>query len=156
MGCRMCENGAVVFGEGTEVRVVALSDDENEILSRLEQDLMSDAQFSETLKAYGGHPGAKATADTKSEQSRPVFAWSPRRVAAGGLFVLVGLSLLLVGVTIGYNLTGMAIGFVGVLLMVGGAYYAMTSAKSKKASERSDDDSFGERQRRAFHDRRSQ
>lgn len=134
---------------------MALSDDENEILSRLEQDLLSDAQFSETLKAYGSDSAGESSTEAKSVSSRPVFAWSPRRVAAGGLLVLVGLSLLLVGVTIGYNVTGMGIGFVGVLLMVGGVYYAMTSAKSKKESSRSGDDSFGQRQRRAFHDRRS-
>ncbi|OKL49249.1 DUF3040 domain-containing protein [Boudabousia marimammalium] len=142
---------------------MAFSDDDNEILNRMEQDLLNDAEFSERLREFGDHaePAKPASEAAARNQNKIELSWSPRKAALGGLLVLIGLAVLLTGVTIGYSVLGIVTGVVGVLLMFGGIYVVINSAiggkehagKRDKGSEPSGG-SFGERQRKAFDKRR--
>ncbi|MBV7363838.1 DUF3040 domain-containing protein [Actinomycetaceae bacterium TAE3-ERU4] len=132
---------------------MGLSDHEKEILAQLEESLRTDTDFASKVNGWD-REGKTAQGDKSfSAGLPPKTKVNPRRILLGAIILLVGLGLLLGGVTQGYNLLGVAISVVGVLLMMVGMYVIFTPSTKGRTLGRSG--SFSEKQKERFQERRS-
>ena len=117
---------------------MALSDYEKQVLEEME------AQFGSQPASFSDH--SRPNANVEQQPAR----LSPRKVAAGALMIVAGLLVLIAAVSLGYSVI---VGVAGFLLMVGGAWYALT-AKGSSSSSGKKRSSFMERQQEQW-DRRT-
>lgn len=120
---------------------MALSDYEKQVLEEME------AQFGSQPASFNDH--SRPDANVEQQPAR----LSPRKVAAGALMIVAGLLVLIAAVSLGYSVISLIVGVAGFLLMVGGAWYALT-AKGSSSSSSKKRSSFMERQQEQW-DRRS-
>lgn len=120
---------------------MALSDYEKQVLEEME------AQFGSQPASFDDHSRPNVNGEQQTGRL------SPRRVAAGALMIIAGLLVLIAAVSLGYSVISLIVGVAGFLLMVGGAWYALT-AKGSSSSSAPKRSSFMERQQEQW-DRRS-
>ncbi|WBL18105.1 DUF3040 domain-containing protein [Citricoccus sp. NR2] len=93
---------------------MALSEKERRVLEQLEEQLsMEDPQLASQMQAAG-----------------PVSQFSTRNIVIGVLIAVVGIGVLLWGVTI----SQLWLGIIGFLMMVGGVFFATVRPKGLKSS----------------------
>ena len=120
---------------------MALSDYEKQVLEEME------AQFGSQPASFNDRSRPNANAEQQTGRL------SPRKVAAGALMIVAGLLVLIAAVSLGYSVISLIVGVAGFLLMVGGAWYALTAKGSTSSSDQKHS-SFMERQQEQW-DRRS-
>lgn len=128
---------------------MALTDYEKKVLEQMEAELAAE------------NPGLAKQMSAPVPQERGPLA--PRRIAAGGAVLVIGLLVLIGAVSLGYSAASLALGVVGFALMTTGILYALSrpkgtgtarQAKTPKREEKRGWDSFIEDQERRWDDRR--
>ena len=128
---------------------MALTDYEKKVLEQMEAELAAE------------NPGLAKQMSAPVPQERGPLA--PRRIAAGGTVLVIGLLVLIGAVSLGYSAASLALGVVGFALMTTGILYALSrpkgtgtarQAKTPKREEKRGWDSFIEDQERRWDDRR--
>ena len=120
---------------------MALSDYEKQVLEEME------AQFGSQPASFNDYSRPNVNVEKQTG------SLSPRKVAAGALMIVAGLLVLIAAVSLGYSAISLIVGVAGFLLMVGGAWYALTAKGSSSSSDQKRG-SFMERQQEQW-DRRS-
>ena len=120
---------------------MALSDYEKQVLEEME------AQFGSRPASFDDHSRPNVNAEQQTGRL------SPRKIAAGALMIVAGLLVLIAAVSLGYSLISLIVGVASYLIVVGGAWYALT-AKGTSSSSDQKHSSFMERQQEQW-DRRS-
>lgn len=128
---------------------MALTDYEKKVLEQMEAELAAES------------PGLAKQMSAPAPQERGPLA--PRRIAAGGAVLVIGLLVLIGAVSLGYSAASLALGVVGFALMTTGILYALSRPKgtgpARQANalgreEKRGWDSFIEDQERRWDDRR--
>ena len=94
-----------------------------------------------------------ALSDYEKQVLEEMEAQFGSRPASFALMIVAGLLVLIAAVSLGYSVISLIVGVAGFLLMVGGAWYALT-AKGSSSSSAPKRSSFMERQQEQW-DRRS-
>ena len=121
---------------------MALSDYEKQVLEEME------AQFGSQPASFNDHSRPNANGEQQTGRL------SPRKVAVGALMIIAGLLVLIAAVSLGYSAISLIVGVAGFLLMVGGAWYALTAKGSSSSSDQKHG-SFMERQQEQWDQRLS-
>ena len=121
---------------------MALSDYEKQVLEEME------AQFVSQPASFNDHSRPNANGEQQTGRL------SPRKVAVGALMIIAGLLVLIAAVSLGYSAISLIVGVAGFLLMVGGAWYALTAKGSSSSSDQKHG-SFMERQQEQWDQRLS-
>ena len=101
---------------------MALSEREQQVLRDLESQL---------------HEDDPELAQTFQREERRLSRPSPRHIGGGVALVLVGLALLIAGVSVPHNLLSILLGVTGFLVAVGGVALALTRVESASSPRRS-------------------
>lgn len=125
---------------------MALSDYEKEVLAQMERGLKEeDPQLAHTL-----------TSSLPVDDSEPTRL-SPRRIALGSIVAVVGLAVVVGGVSAQILWLSITLGTIGFVLMVGGVLWALKgdrdTAPRKQPRSGSDSSSFMDRQRDRWENR---
>ncbi len=131
---------------------MALSDYEKQVLAEMEAQLkQADPSLASVMT--GSLPS------TKPEE--PAGRLSPRRVALGAILAIIGLVVVIAGVSTGFGIWAVVLGVVGFFLMVGGIMLALRPDRTKPSMKRTQtpknsDGSFMSRQQEKWDGRRQQ
>ena len=98
---------------------MALSEREQQVLRDLESQL---------------HQDDPDLAQTLQREERRLSRPSPRHIGGGVTLVLIGLALLIAGVSVRHNLVSILLGVAGFLVAVGGVALALTRVESASGS----------------------
>ncbi|AOZ72852.1 hypothetical protein BK816_05715 [Boudabousia tangfeifanii] len=134
---------------------MGLSEHEQQIWDQMASSLEAElgiADVTEPLRQTTGNE-SKPTSEPKKK------ALDSRRILWGSLGALLGIVLLLVGVTLGYQLSGIIVGLVGIGFMVAGVYYALSNpfqSEHKKTDKPAKTGSFKAKQQEKFRQRGQQ
>ena len=126
---------------------MALSEREQQVLRDLESQL---------------HHDDPDLAQTLQREERRLSRPSPRHIGGGVALVLIGLALLITGVSVRHNLLSILLGVTGFLVSVGGVALALTrveatAGKRRPATDgRPGRDGNSKRKRSSFMDRQSE
>lgn len=127
---------------------MALSEREQQVLRDLESQL---------------HQDDPDLAQTLQREERRLSRPSPRHIGGGVALVLIGLVLLIAGVSVRHNLVSILLGVTGFLVAVGGVALALTRVESSSGPNRSaagggksGRGKSGGRKRSSFMDRQSE
>lgn len=118
---------------------MALSDYEKEILEQMESQLREDdPELASTMSARTSRSSrARSSYDTSADSPRR-SKLSPRNMILGAFFAVIGMCVVLGGVTLGYGIWSILLGVLGFCIMVAGILFAlhtrpMDPASSKKS-----------------------
>lgn len=129
---------------------MALSDYEKQVLAGMEAQLReADPKLASVM-----------TSSLPDDSLKAPGKLSPRRIALGSIVAILGLAIVVVGVSLGVGIWAIVLGVVGFVFMVGGVLWALkvdrdptASVKEKSKSERSGDFMSRQRERWEKHNR---